>query len=283
MLDDIVKEFDSIFEGLIWINHEYRHPNWKKDINLIYRKYFIDERIKNKLFFDTFENVKKTLYELNNQNSQIALIREIIIKFYKYENLLETGKNNEIFEEVKHFRRNDDYIDKAPVHYLYVYEVYYLYHSFISDIKELCFLFGIDYNTLLDEHINRFKPLTPSLVVEVKENNYKRHLLNDELYFRTPKAIYNEYCSIEYEYINIECFNEIPIPLFILLGLKHDKIDIAKIPMQEYAKGFIEGYNKDFIPFIDTADTRKEVVLYDCIKGINGFTTSFLLYFLLYS
>jgi len=41
--------------------------------------------------------------------------------------------------------------------------------------------------------------------------------------------------------------------------------------MREYCRGFIDGYNSNLVPFIDTIDSRKEIILNEATKRINGF------------
>lgn len=102
---------------------------------------------------------------------------------------------------------------------------------------------------------------------------YKKHPTNIDL-TRIPIPILNKYFIIcEYRYLNVSGFGEIPFPLFAILGVENNKIDISTLPLKEYAKGFIEGYNTNLIPFIDTTDTRKEVILKESVfKGGKGFT-----------
>jgi len=85
---------------------------------------------------------------------------------------------------------------------------------------------------------------------------------------------YHKYC--EYKYIPVSGFGEVPIPTYAILGIKHNKIDINTIPLIDYSKGFIQGYNTNLIPFIDSIDTRVEVVLRKSIfKGGRVFTESY--------
>lgn len=167
MLDDTIKEFNSIFEGLQKHNWEPRPPSWETLFNELYSKYFFNDKVATDLFFKTTENIKKTLYELNNQNSQIAFIREIISLFHKYENLFDNDENTEIIDEVWNYERHDFSGETIPDYYKYVSDLYHLYNSFMLDIRELCFLFSIDLDTLINEHKKRFEiPPAPPIIWE---------------------------------------------------------------------------------------------------------------------
>jgi len=52
-----------------------------------------------------------------------------------------------------------------------------------------------------------------------------------------------------------------------LLSLKKVNIELGQVPMTEYIKGLNEGYTQNFIPFIDTPEARKEIVLRAVIKS----------------
>jgi hypothetical protein len=101
--------------------------------------------------------------------------------------------------------------------------------------------------------------------------SYKRHPQGLEL-FSIPLPIIKQYeNSCMYEYIDIEGGNIFPIPWVALEGLKNNNIDISTVPLVEYKKGFLKGYST-LIPFIDTHETRKEVVLNEAIfKGYSSF------------
>jgi hypothetical protein len=98
---------------------------------------------------------------------------------------------------------------------------------------------------------------------------YKQHDTGLFDVLRLPHSVIEFYYRNEYKYVFIEGYNKIPVPLFALLMLK---TDISEIPMHEYAKGCIEGYNSNLIPFIDTIDSRKEIIFTEIIgKGGQGF------------
>jgi hypothetical protein len=48
-------------------------------------------------------------------------------------------------------------------------------------------------------------------------------------------------------------------------------LDFFEVPIQEYAKGFLEGYNNDLIPFIDNNNARKEKLINEATKNIKEF------------
>ena len=112
-------------------------------------------------------------------------------------------------------------------------------------------------------------------LLENEEQNkisYTKHPTGLDL-MRIPGMILEQYdISCEYKYLEVSGFGEIPFPLFALLGIEHLNIDIDTLPLDYYAKGFIEGYNTNLIPFIDTVETRKEVIIKESvIKGGKGF------------
>ncbi len=165
MLDDTIKEFNSLFEGLQINNWEPRPPYWETLFNELYSKYFFNGNVATDLYFKTTENIKKTLYELNNQNSQIAFIREIINLFHEYENLFHNDENTEIRNDVWIHERHEFSEETIPDYYKYVSDLYHLYISFMGDIHELCFLFSIDLDTIINEHKKRWeKPPTPPII-----------------------------------------------------------------------------------------------------------------------
>lgn len=102
---------------------------------------------------------------------------------------------------------------------------------------------------------------------------YKRHPQGLSI-MRMPIQMLKVYDIVcEYDYIEIEGFKEIPIHKFALKGVEYNNIDIRKIPLKEYAKGFIDGYNTNLVPFVDNNDTRIEVLITESYyKGSRGFT-----------
>jgi len=102
---------------------------------------------------------------------------------------------------------------------------------------------------------------------------YKKHPGLIEL-LRIPSEIEQRYYAIcEYEYKDIPGFGEIPVPHFALLGARRENIEVSDQCFQEYAKGFIEGYNESLVPFVDTEAGRKEMLISETFqKGGKGFT-----------
>ncbi|MFZ4401956.1 MAG: hypothetical protein ACOYO1_18145 [Bacteroidales bacterium] len=109
--------------------------------------------------------------------------------------------------------------------------------------------------------------------IEIQSLSYKKHSNSVLDFLRIPKPIMDLYfIKCEYKYMEIEGFGEIPVPLFALLGLENVKLSISEIPIIEYARGFVDGYNINLIPFIDTPDNRKEIILSEAVhKGGHGF------------
>jgi len=114
--------------------------------------------------------------------------------------------------------------------------------------------------------------------------SYKEHPGIIEM-LNMPEPIRNNYFQFEYHHLNN--FDNIPIPLLMLFALQTENteksnytiigkyhkihIDFTGIPMREYCRGFIDGYNSNLVPFIDTTDSRKEIILNEATKRINGF------------
>ncbi len=104
------------------------------------------------------------------------------------------------------------------------------------------------------------------------ENTYKKHPKGLELSVYPNELLTRYQVDCEYLYLDIEGFGDIPIQKVALKGVELKNIKIEKLPLKEYAKGFIEGYNIDLIPFIDNNDTRVELVLKEGVfKGLKGF------------
>lgn len=104
------------------------------------------------------------------------------------------------------------------------------------------------------------------------ENTYKKHPKGLELSVYPNELLARYQVDCEYLYLDIEGFGDIPIHKVALKGVELKNIKIEKLPLKEYAKGFIEGYNIDLIPFIDNNDTRVERVLKEGVfKGLKGF------------
>lgn len=104
------------------------------------------------------------------------------------------------------------------------------------------------------------------------KKGYKQHPEGSDLLY-LPQPILEKYYLYEYRYIKIKSYDKIPVPACCFSSLKYHKIDISETPIHEYAKGFIDGYNCNLIPFIDTIDSRKELLFYETFrKGAKGFS-----------
>lgn len=105
-------------------------------------------------------------------------------------------------------------------------------------------------------------------------NKYKKHDFFDDLW-SVPKEILKIYSNVcEYKYLIVDGFGAIPFQKFALAGVENNKLNIFDLPIDKYASGFIEGYNSDLKPFIDTNETRIEIILTETSRGIVGFTES---------
>lgn len=121
---------------------------------------------------------------------------------------------------------------------------------------------------------------TQKLEVAVEEKGfiqkplYKKHPDMIGL-FRLPSEIlklYSNTCLTKYEYKTIIGFGKIPFPSFSLSSVEDNKVILDETCLQAYAKGFIDGYKDDLVPFIDTPENRKEMILVEIIrKGGKGF------------
>jgi hypothetical protein len=106
----------------------------------------------------------------------------------------------------------------------------------------------------------------------LQDKGYKKHLTVKGFDFlQIPAPILEAYDRYQYQYVDINGF-EVPVPEFSLLSLKYNEINISEILILEYAKGFVQGYHSNLIPFIDTQESRKEVVFIELFgKGAKGF------------
>jgi len=101
-----------------------------------------------------------------------------------------------------------------------------------------------------------------------------------------PAFIAEDYFKMcDYNYIEINGYGEFPIQRLHCAEMMRNYIgsfgitddnywDIIVVnvmpELSEYAKGFAVGYNKDFTPFIDTIEARKETVFNIAFKGHRG-------------
>ncbi|KAA6335652.1 hypothetical protein EZS27_016125 [termite gut metagenome] len=109
---------------------------------------------------------------------------------------------------------------------------------------------------------------------------YKKHPGLLEL-LRCPQQVVDNYC--DYFYIEIEGFGKIPIIPFTIRSFNSYNgdpdgeygISISNLPpLQDYARGFIDGYKNEFKPFINTEEAKKEAVVRSATKRGSSFTMS---------
>ena len=116
-------------------------------------------------------------------------------------------------------------------------------------------------------------------------DTYKKHPKGFAIIGYLPQVMLREYSqACEYCYVDISEFGEIPITRIAISSFnssigKPDEgggVCISYLPpLQEYARGFIDGYNSTFEPFINTIEAKKEMVLNSATKTSRSFVESY--------
>lgn len=114
---------------------------------------------------------------------------------------------------------------------------------------------------------------------------YKKHLGFIHI-LSIPPSLQQEYFSCcQYIYLNVDNYGEIPLQKVAIWGIMRvnigrygiteenykDSLVINVIPdLTEYARGFLNGYNEDFKPFINDTETSKEYIINKACKGFSS-------------
>lgn len=101
-----------------------------------------------------------------------------------------------------------------------------------------------------------------------------------------PPSLQQEYFRCcQYLYLNVDNYGEIPLQKLAMWDIMKENIGkhgitkenyknscvINVIPdLTEYARGFLDGYNEDFKPFINDAETLKEYIVNKACKGFSS-------------
>jgi len=114
-------------------------------------------------------------------------------------------------------------------------------------------------------------------------NDYKKLPIFTEIFSIVPHyamKYFNKYC--EYQYIDIDDYGEIPLQRIALNRImsnnigkfditeeNYDKVIVMDVlpDLQEYAKGFLIGYNTKFDTFINTIEAKKETIIRTAFKN----------------
>lgn len=114
---------------------------------------------------------------------------------------------------------------------------------------------------------------------------YKRHpeFINT---LSIPPSLQQEYFRCcQYLYLNVDNYGEIPLQKLAMWDIMKENIGkhgiteenyknscvINVIPdLTEYARGFLDGYNEDFKPFINDTETLKEYIVNKACKGFSS-------------
>jgi len=106
----------------------------------------------------------------------------------------------------------------------------------------------------------------------VNNNLYyiKHKSLFDLHYAGYSKNILDYYEKMEYKYIEIKDYGEIPIPYCRLLSID-ELFNYENLPFSYYAKGFLIGYNEPLKPIVDTVENWKQLISIAIGDGLKSF------------
>lgn len=147
-LDDKLREYLFVFDGLYYIVHSDDNKPENVWIERLVKLYFKDNETAEKIYFsDTnnlIETIKNKLYQLSNTKTRIFLINEIYNKFDEYKIYFECDKYKRIANELNYWRRGElDRCSFPMYYYEYVWNVGYTYQRFFQELENLCLSFHI--------------------------------------------------------------------------------------------------------------------------------------------